>query len=71
MCRGQKRSVLNIIETTQGSTVTPRSVKQLELPVRTSATGTVRQLSPAPTVRVTNPNNAQCLLATPTFRLFR
>jgi hypothetical protein len=71
MCRNPKRSILKVIETTQGSTVTSRSVKQLELPVRTSATGTVLQLSPAPTVRVTNSNNAQCLLATPTFRLFR
>jgi len=71
MCRKQQRSVLKVIETTQGSTGTPRSVKALKLPVRSSATGAVHRLSPGTTVPTANPTNAQCLPADSTLRLFR
>lgn len=71
MCRHQIRSVLKVIETTQRSTATPRSARQLKLSVRISATGTVHRLSPVTTVVAVNPTNAQYLLATTTFRLFR
>ena len=71
MCCGQKRSALKEDEAAEWSVQTIPSGEPPRLWVRTSVTGKIRRVLPAPAAQVPARSAAQPWLARLLFRLFR